>query len=233
MKKFCIIIICFLAAQLNAKAQIGILVKAGISAPSVTFPKQFEEVSKLKFGFLGGAGLNLPLGRKFSIQPEVMFVQKGEKKEYDGDGFKITENITLNYVEIPVLVQYKLLGDNDNSGIKLFLQAGPYVGFGLGGKAKSEGNGSSMEYDIKFGEPDNRQSSTFFLDNSLDFGASFGAGLGLPIGPGSFLIDLRYNLGLTNLMDKQDTQTAQSSDNNSKNRYLAFSLGYLFRIGSK
>ena len=77
----------------------SIIPKAGASLSYFT---NTDAQSDSKFGFIVGVGFNLPLGEgAFSIQPELNFIQKGDKAEQDGT----SEKLTLNYIELPVLVK--------------------------------------------------------------------------------------------------------------------------------
>lgn len=68
----------------------------------------------------GGIFLNFPIGGGFSLQPELSFSMKGFR--YYNVYWRETLRVTLNYIEIPVLLKMTFL---KNVGIAL----GPYVGF--------------------------------------------------------------------------------------------------------
>jgi|GEM_PF-6618366 len=68
----------------------------------------------------GGAFLNFPIGGVFSLQPELSFSMKGFR--YYNVYWRDTLTVTLNYIEIPILLKMIFL---KNVGISL----GPYVGF--------------------------------------------------------------------------------------------------------
>lgn len=104
-------------------------------------------------------------------------------------------NFNLDYLNIPVLFQYMF-----DNGFRV--QAGPQVGFLVRGKAE---NGSAS-VDIK----DEFKS----IDAGLSFGASY------IHTPSSFGIDLRYNLGLSDI--------SESSGMQSNSRGLQVGIFYLF-----
>lgn len=68
----------------------------------------------------------------------------------------------------------------------------------------------------------------FTETKSLDLGLVLGAGLDLGRGPGRLSIDLRYNLGLTNINDL--TPQAGESEIQIKNRVLQVLVGYSIGI---
>ena len=61
-----------------------------------------NSVYESRLGFVGGGFLSLPLGSSLSLQPEVLYAQKGGKV----NGF----DYRLDYVEIPILLDVKVLG---------------------------------------------------------------------------------------------------------------------------
>jgi hypothetical protein len=81
---------------------------------------------RFTYGYNAGAYLQVPLGKKLSIQPEVLFNQLSTDTSnrfselYKLSGDKISR-INLNYLSIPVLLNYKLSNF-------ISLQAGPQFG---------------------------------------------------------------------------------------------------------
>ena len=110
---------------------------------------------------------------------------------------------------------YKL----DLGGAKLLLQAGPYLGLGIGGKAKLEETygveTKKNDYKIKFGNgtPDE---DTTYVDNAFDFGLGIGAGLQFS----NIQVGVGYNLGLANMTDEDKVS--------AKNKGFALTVSYLF-----
>jgi len=83
-----------------------------------------------KAGFQIGGGVSFPLNEKLSIQPEILFSQKGSKARKNEPFF----NWQLNYIDIPFLLTYKI---NDNfdvhvgPGANYLLSARFDAGFGF------------------------------------------------------------------------------------------------------
>ena len=76
-----------------------------------------------KWGFHGGILLNFKLNDRFSLQPEVLYSQKGTREDNS------STRINLNYVDLPVMLRVA-------PGIGgLFLEAGPQVGYLAGSDA--------------------------------------------------------------------------------------------------
>ena len=106
-------------------AQFDIGVKAGANLSKID-GKSFKE--EFKYGYLLGGFAEIGLGKKFSIQPEVLFnqyttsVDSSFKSVYQ-NAFAQTKSgdVNLNYLSIPLILNYKL-------GKALALQAGPQFG---------------------------------------------------------------------------------------------------------
>jgi len=90
----------------------------------------------------------------------------------------------------------------------LFLFAVPYFAFGIGGKSKSDGESSDIEY----GSGENKDIKSF------NAGLNFGAGLEVS----NFQISAQYGIGLANL-------TPVTTDNaEMKVSVIGISAAYLF-----
>lgn len=91
-------------------------------------------------GFHLGAFVEIPLTRKFSIQPEVMYSTKGYKESfyeynyYNGYNTIYTNydlRVHLNYINVPILAKV-------NFTKNFALEAGPQFGFLTSAKAKGD-----------------------------------------------------------------------------------------------
>jgi hypothetical protein len=106
-------------------AQFHIGVKAGTNITKVdglSFKNQF------RYGYHIGGFAEIGLGGKFMLQPEVLFNQvstsldSNYKNIYQDVFFSDQSKVRLGYLSIPILLDYKLIGNF------LMLQAGPQVG---------------------------------------------------------------------------------------------------------
>mgnify|MGYP001009165828 CR=1 FL=1 len=134
----------FLSSAAMAQFHIGIKGGANISkVDGASFKDKFS------YGYHLGGFAEIGLGRKFAIQPEVMFNQYNTT--VDSNFNHVYENVfnsdqskvRLNYLSIPILLNYKLIGNF------LTLQAGPQFSVLMdqnknllqnGGKAFSNGD---------------------------------------------------------------------------------------------
>lgn len=101
-------------------AQFSAGIKAGTNIIKVD-GKSFED--EFKYGYHLGGFATIGVGGRFSIQPEVLFNQYQTRtdssfKAIYQNAFSGDNDIKLNYLSIPLLLNYKL-------GSLLSLQAGP------------------------------------------------------------------------------------------------------------
>ncbi|RAV99265.1 porin family protein [Pseudochryseolinea flava] len=189
----------------------SIIPKAGVTMSMFT-----GDISDSFFkpGFTFGAAFNMPLGEgKFSLQPEINFIQKGVKMEGYNSQLMIdyTQKLTINYLEVPVLIKV-------NFG-KFHLNVGPSAAFGLGGKSKYKADGGDeVESDVKFGEQ--KLDGNYYIKESTDVNLQFGFGFTVAE---KVLLDFRSGFGLTNFDQREDYTT--------KNLTLQFTVGVPLSIG--
>jgi hypothetical protein len=158
---------------------------------------------KNKSGAMGGFFAEVPVSKMFSIEPELLYVQKGAKPTLQGgdvwanmesgtssdiipgtlDVSKLSANMVLsaNYIELPILVKANFKPADAKIVPSVFL--GPEVGY----LVSSELNIPNL---INYDSRD--------LLKKWDFG--FVVGVGVKVKDISF--DLRYDLGLLNVYDK-------------------------------
>jgi len=104
-----------------AMAQFHIGVRAGANINKIE-GKSFKD--EFTYGYLLGGFAEIGVGRKFSINPEVLFnqytgtVSNDYKDIYEGVFNSDQSKVKINYLSIPLVLDYKLLGP-------IHLQAGP------------------------------------------------------------------------------------------------------------
>jgi hypothetical protein len=155
--------------------------------------------TKMKLGLSAGPALQVKLANVFFLQTELLYSIKGTRS----DSMQSSDaKLNLNYINLPILIGYRAA---PNFSIKL----GPEIGHLL--SAKSEVNGNTTDITD--------------LYQSFDFGAD----LGLAYTFKKIALDLRYNYGFKDLLDRANgTGTASGSDDVS-NRVLQFSLTYFIK----
>jgi len=137
-----------------------------------------------RLGFNAGLLSHIHVTPAFSLQPEVVYSSQGAKFENFVNGQDL--NLKLNYVNIPVLLQY-----NFNNGFRL--QGGPQVGF-LTGVAD------------KVGDEELHSVGTDDF-NTVDFSIPVGFSY---LGYSGFGVDARYNIGVSNVVKNSTTKVHNS-----------------------
>ena len=221
MKKSFLSLAVILMLATSVQAQFSIIPKAGISLSNVNFDAE-EDGQKSNLGLVAGVGFNIPITSDnfFSIQPELLYVQKGFAVEDQG----VNTKSYFNYIDLPLLLKINFGGET----VKAYVNAGPSFGYWLGGKIKVDDESAK----IKFGDADNITADEVTLNkedwNRLDIGLQFGGGVGFGLGPGSLLLDARYGFGFT---DIYSVENAPDSENKSKNNVFQVTLGYAIPFG--
>lgn len=194
-----------IAAPLQAQTTLG--VKGGINIANVDASvEDLPDILDSKTGFVGGAFVNLTLGSLFALQPELLYSQKG----FQADIFTESAALATNYIEIPVLLkaQFKL------AMLRPAIYAGPVLSMETG--CDLDLAGVSFDCDSETAGLVDRKKS--------DWGAVFGANVDFFLGPVMLLLDARYQLGLTNLADSED------SEESVKNRVWQIMAGVGFAL---
>ena len=193
----------------NEVGQITLKPTAGINLASITDSND----PKMRIGLIAGVEAEYGVAENFGITAGVFYSQQGVK--FDGkesstlyaDGqlvggttFEGKATYKLDYINVPIMAQfYPVKG--------LAIKAGLQPGFLLSQKAKGDmliGNNSWEEFE-KTG-----------TDGMKKFDLSIPLGLSYEIS--DFVIDARYNLGLTNINDGNDEKV--------KNGVIMLTVGY-------
>lgn len=201
--------------------QVTFIPKAGVTLSSVAYSDDIKDSWRADFsskiGFTAGVALEIPLsGDAWSLQPELLWIQKGYSYDYEEPGYKEDYKYTFNYLEIPVLVKMK-------TG-RVYGVVGPSFGYGIIGKYNgtySENGGGEIDdsdYVYFGGDASDYDEDEEWVDNALDIGIQVGAGVDLD----RIILELRYGFGLTNLYDERPDFTG---DTKSQHRVLQFTVG--------
>ena len=207
MKKFSIFFFVLFLYSITINAQMHAGLKAGLNVSDVIEDDPGEEATNFstKLGFVAGAYFNYQFNKLFAVQPEVYYTMKGAELTDQYNDL----TLSLGYVEIPILLQF-IIPINESS-LKPYLVAGPEIGFNLSAITEYRENGQTTKVDNK----DNVEST--------EFGLVFGAGVCLPLGKNEIGLDIRYNLGLSDISKSETSGTLKSTVINF-NVYYGFSL---------
>ncbi len=217
-----VLVLLTLFGTLSTYAQVSFGVKAGFSSASVSAEE--ADLSRLS-AWHAGAIADISLAENFSLQPQLLVSAKGAKQKGFSETIEIpgfpsetveypSSKATLTYIELPINFLYK----HEAGAGKIFVGAGPYVGFGLSGKIKTDGeDDGDIKFDGKTFEEAGESDEAAMHLKRMDAGANFLAGYELKNG---LLFSVNYSLGLTNIAPEEGDKW--------KNSYLGISVGYLF-----
>lgn len=148
--------------------------------------------SDVRIGLAVGAEAEYQATDLFSVSAGVLYSMQGCKGSEDG----VKATIKLDYINIPILANVYV---TKGLAVKLGIQPG----FNINAKGKAEANGVSAEADIDDAKT---------LDFSIPVGVSYEYQ--------NFVLDARYNWGLTKV----------AKDIDSKNSVFQITLGYKFSL---
>ena len=136
--KMAALVACIIFSQV-AMAQFKLGIKAGSNITKIE-GKSFKD--EFQYGYHAGAFVEIGLGDKFGIQPEVLFNQVKSRVDssfshiyQNAVNFNTYKDVKLNYLSIPLILNYKL-------GNVLSLQAGPQFGILMNGDKTLLQNGN-------------------------------------------------------------------------------------------
>ena len=194
-------------------AQLGLGIKGAATMSSLS--TDLDEVTEaMNPGYQFGAFVRV--GDKWHLQPEAYFTLKNGQFDYDiteidpGDPTNtITKGasytVDLNTIDVPVLIGYKIL---DPPLMNIRLQAGPVASIVTSKKIKIEEDGADIPVPDDAGD----------LYKDLNWGLQVGAGVDFLM----FTVDLRYEMGLSNIYNKPEG----GDDQSFKNNVFFLSLGW-------
>lgn len=178
-------------------------VHAGMSMANIT-----NSDADLKIGYSVGVGMDYAITDMWSFQTGLNFTSKGCKES--DDGAKLTFNPV--YLDIPLLAAIKLPISEGNTFV---VNAGPYVGFGLGGKMTVEQGGAEVGTKL-FKKIDGADEA---MMNRCAVGLQYGVGFELGE---KYLLNLTGQYGFTNMMKHSWVHE------NNKNLAFLITVGYRF-----
>ena len=146
----------------------------------------------IRVGAVAGAEFEYQVSDIFSLSAGALYSMQGCKGEVEG----IDATVKLDYLNIPILANVYVA---KGLAVKLGIQPG----FNVTSKVSTENGGTKVSTELDGIE-------------SVDFSIP----IGLSYEINNFVIDGRYNLGVSKIMDGSD----------SKNSVFQFTLGYKFAL---
>ena len=180
-----------------AQSPLKIGLKGGITMANVTGDDTGGAESRS--GIAGGVFTNLKLPGGFSIQPELLYVQKGAEVSASDSLVSATVTLQTNYIEISILLKYSFA---TKGSIAPCVFAGPAFSSSKGSKTKVEGSILGI---AASGEVDN------FNEASSDLSFVIGGGADFSLGRSKLTLEVRYTAGTKNMWE--DVNVGNLPDN--------------------
>lgn len=213
MKKLFLIVL-ISSFSLMGYSQVKVGLKGAVSMSTLT-----TNISDYENAFNSGfqAGVFARIGKKLHLQPEIYFSAKSGEFTYDispseSQKLSIKETVTLNSIDVPVLVGYKIFNP---PAMNVRLQAGPVASFVL-----------NKDFDVTLNGVSEDPSDTYKdAWSNMSWALQFGAGVDVLF----MTLDVRYELGLSSVYNQPEN--SPSDHNSVKSNMFIVSLGLkIFKI---
>lgn len=233
MKKFLIILAAFLVVGSTAYAQPRFGIRGGLSLASSSFNSKEDLKASSVNGFNAGILFETSLFPFVSLQPEVLFDQRGSKLDLGGG---VESTLRTNYATIPLFFKVSV---PITSSFKANLHAGPYAGIALGGTAEVSVNGTKDSRNVLVVNSYDKEEASKPQVSLVDYGAIAGVGLSYDVIANlAVFLDVRYALGFAEVQKYAETSgpstpslDALKEYQKSANRAVQISAGVSFKIG--
>ena len=172
MKKISLFAAMVMTTFVVSAQNMNVGLKGGLNLASLSDSENEDDV-KSRIGYHAGLFLNIAVSPQIAIQPEAVYSVQGAKYDLGTPGDDL--QFTLNYVNIPVMVQAMV-------GKGFYAEAGPQLGI-------------LTSVSDKVGD---MELNSVSKDDFKTTDVSLGFGLGYK-GISGFGLDARYNIGLTDI----------------------------------
>ncbi|MDE5571118.1 MAG: PorT family protein [Prevotella sp.] len=180
------------AVSANAQNEVGGVTLKPMAGVNLATMTSTDD-SKMRVGLVAGVEGEYGVAEKFGVTAGVLYSMQGVK--FNALGVDLTYK--LDYINVPILANYYLTKG-------LAIKAGLQPGLNVAKKLKAEAGGVSAEESIDGGV------NSFTL--AIPVGVSYEYN--------SFVLDARYNLGITSALDVSG----------SEHSVFSFTLGYKFGL---
>lgn len=189
-----------LSAAQSQELRFGI--KAGLNVATIGGDDYYDDLDPRLSFHIGGL-VEIPLARRFSLQPEILYSSQGAKYDDDFDIFDDTVegDLILDYITVPILVKFSIIEG-------LSAEAGPVFSFLVSAEEDHFNNDGEVE---RFDAENDYKS----FDAALAVGASYRLNMGV-------FFSLRYNKGFLDINDSEMIILK------NQNNVLQASAGYSF-----
>ena len=208
MKKFMMMVaMAFATLTASAQAEAGTLTLKPLVGMNLANVTKLDGNST-KVGIAAGAELEYMLSDNFSLSAGAIYSQQGTKFDWSYEDEKANFKLNMDYINVPILANYYVAKG-------FAIKAGIQAGFKANAKCKLDMDTQVMEDIVnEYINP-----YTKALEDAVKgFELSIPVGLSYEIS--DFVIDARYNFGVTKVLDGDDC----------KNSVFQFTVGYKFAL---
>jgi hypothetical protein len=184
----------------NEVGQISIAPTVGINLSNLTK----VDNSKMKFGIAAGAVAEYGVAEKFGVSFGLLYSQQGCKIKDEGEKW----SMKLDYLNMPIMAQYYVVDG-------LAIKAGIQPGFLVTKKAKYDGTLTAVVAGESASKP---YTESVTISDAKGF--AFAIPVGLSYEYANFVLDARYNIGVTKAIKEYDC----------RHSVFSFTLGYKFAL---
>jgi Outer membrane protein beta-barrel domain len=234
MKKVLFFLFSLTLLQSSFAQRIGIGLRLNGHFATQAFPSSVQSSLDLLGGLKNQTNISftIPLEIKLSdllsVQPELMYLQKGTKISSNLFGVATIEaSQKVNYLEVPILIKLNFL---TNAPLGVNFLVGPSFGYALSGINVSSISGTGI--------PASTQTNEDLTDYArFELGAHAGINLGLKVGSGRIILDSRYLFGISKLnkspvsvtttIPGTTPPTTNTTNEGIYNRGFSIGLGYM------
>lgn len=171
-------------------AQTTLGLRQGAAITTLSAKGDLYNDNNVSYSYSAGLFATVPINKYLAIQPEVNYVRKGRCNETTELNTLTKTDFLLHYLQVPVLLQYRNDQLLNKSASVFFINAGPYAGFVLNTQTRVS---ESSEGGLLVPVADNKKT---------DWGAVLGIGVQTPIRGKAVRIDLRYDMGLSEIANQ-------------------------------
>ena len=207
-----------MVSLVNAQSA-SVTVKGGLNMSNF-YGKNLSD-KNVKAGFHAGVGLDLEFVTNISLQTGLYYTSKGAEytTNIKGPVGDVEYDVTANYIQLPIHIAYKMEVKPET---RLFLHAGPYLAYGVGGKRTIEKKSDLNSIPDYLGAEEINTFDKDFGYKPFDYGVGVGVGIEFDL----FLIDLGWDMGLKNIARNINEIPVYKPKVKNQSAYL--SIGYKF-----
>ena len=218
-----VFLVLFLHCTVSAQERVRFGFRAGYSLATqygITDPNiPYTVDSSYRHGLVGGLLINVPITQSFSIQQELLYVQKGSIQDVAMTipSIETRTEYDLNYFEIPIVFRYTFVRLGK---ARIYASSGFALSMLLNGNNRIEGVADFGGGPVAFGESNEIEG----LD-TFDYAFLYGAGLDFKLFGKDCFFEYRFTIGWNTLM----MPTSEGGDPAPlRNQDYIFTLGMYF-----